>query len=127
VTPLTARETALRATAAAIATQGIDPALLDVSGMGAYTDYLLIVSGRSDRQVDALARAIEEELGRARIRPIGVEGSGGRWILLDYADVVVHVFYPSVRNFYDLESLWADAPRVPLDVPPQQRASADLY
>ena len=124
---MTARETALRAAATAIAKQGIDPVVLDLSGRGGYTDYILVVSGRSDRQVEALARAIEDDLGRARIRPIGVEGTGGRWILMDYVDVVIHVFYPSVRDFYDLESLWSDAPRVPLDVPPEQRHSAELY
>ena len=124
---MTARETALLASAAAIATKGIDPVLLDVTGIGGYTDYLLVVSGRSDRHVDALAQAIQDDLGRVRVQPIGVEGKGGRWILIDYADVVVHVFYPSVRDFYDLESLWSDAPRVQLDVPPEQRQSAEHY
>lgn len=124
---MTARETALRAAAAAIATKGVDPSLLDVSGMGAYTSYLLLVSGRSVRQVSALADAIEEDLSRARVQPIGIEGAGGRWILLDYADVVIHVFAPSVRDFYDLESLWAEAPRVPLEVPPEQRRSAEYH
>lgn len=124
---MTARETALLASAAAIASKGIDPALLDLTGLGGYADYLLIVSGRSDRHVETLAGAVEDALGRARVRPIGVEGTGGRWILIDYADLVVHVFYPTVRDFYDLESLWSDAPRITLDVPPEQRQTADLY
>jgi ribosome-associated protein len=124
---VTARETALLASAAAIASKGIDPVLLDLTGLGGYTDYLLIVSGRSDRHVETLAGAVQDALGRARVRPIGVEGTGGRWILIDYGDLVVHVFYPAVRDFYDLESLWSDAPRITLDVPPEQRQTADLY
>ena len=114
--PVSAKEIALSAAAAAMATKGIDPVLIDVTGKTGYTDFIFVVSGRSDRHVEALAEAIQKELGRARVRPIGVEGAGGRWMLLDYADLVVHVFYPSVRHFYDLESLWIDAPRVALDV-----------
>jgi ribosome-associated protein len=124
---VTARELALRAAAAAIAKQGIEPVLLDVSGKAGYTDFILVVSGRSDRHVEALADAVQQDLGRTRVRPLGVEGAGGRWLLLDYGDLVVHVFYPSVREFYDLEALWADAPQVPLDVPPEQRHAAEIY
>lgn len=99
-----------------MATKGIDPVLIDVSGKAGYTDFILVVSGRSDRHVEALAEAIQKELARVRQRPIGVEGSGGRWTLLDYGDLVVHVFYPSVRDFYDIEALWIDAPRIALDL-----------
>jgi len=110
-----------------MATKGIDPVLIDVSAASGYTDFLLIVSGRSDRHVEALAEAVQQALGRLRVRPIGVEGTGGRWMLLDYADVVVHVFYPPVRDFYDLEALWIDAPRVALEVPGGPADAAGLY
>ena len=87
--------------------------LFKTKGILAYADYLLICSGRSDRQVQAIAQSIENQLKKLGHRPLGVEGmSQGRWVLIDYGDVVVHVFQESVRDFYDLEGLWIDAPRV---------------
>ena len=87
--------------------------LLKTKGILAYADYLLICSGRSDRQVQAIAQSIENQLKKLGHRPLGVEGmSQGRWVLIDYGDVVVHVFQESVRDFYDLEGLWIDATRV---------------
>lgn len=98
------------------------PVLLDVSGQASYTDFIAVVSGRSDRQVDAIAENIRTVM-RDRGHPlIGREGTGnGRWALLDFGDVVVHVFYHPVREFYDIESLWIDAPRVPVAVPPEAK------
>jgi ribosome-associated protein len=81
-----------------------------------------VVSGRSDRQVDAIADAITVGLKQDGLRPIGSEGARtGQWALLDYGDFVVHVFLHSAREHYDLEGLWSDAPRVPIEVPPEAR------
>jgi ribosome-associated protein len=98
---------------AAIEKKAQDPILLDMKGIATFTDYFLLCSGRSDRQVQAIAQAIEERLKRKGIRPLGQEGTTeGKWILMDYEDVVVHIFLEPVRKFYDLEGLWIDAPRV---------------
>lgn len=89
------------------------PVLFEVSELTSYTDYFLIVSGGSTRQVQAITRHLERRMREAGWRPHGVEGGEeGQWVLLDYGDLVIHVFYEPVRAFYDLESLWADAPRV---------------
>ena len=105
---------------AALDKKALMPVLINVSGMASYTDFIAIVSGRSDRQVDAIADGVIAAMkGRGRYL-LGQEGTGsGRWTLLDFGDVVVHVFYHPVREFYDLESLWVDAPRIPLKVPPE--------
>ena len=124
--PLEPRAIALFAVEAALDKKGLEPVLLDLTGQGSYTDYILLVSGRSDRHVQHVAEGILEafasELGR---RPLGSEGKGdGRWVLLDFGEVVVHVFYHPMREFYDLEGLWCDAPRVELDVPDEARVGA---
>src|SRR5207247_10180676 len=112
------KETALLAVEAALAKKALEPVLLDVGAEASYTDYILVVSGRSDRQVQAISDAIVEQMAARRLRPLGVEGRGD-WILIDFGDVVVHVFYHPVRAFYDLEGMWIEVPRVPLDVPPE--------
>jgi ribosome-associated protein len=100
---------------AAIEKKAQDPVLLELKGVSSITDYFLLCSGRSDRQVQAIAQGIEEDLKKKGIRPLGQEGMvEGRWILLDYEDVVVHIFLDPVRKFYDLEGLWIDAQRVNL-------------
>ncbi len=100
---------------AAIEKKAEDPVLLELKGLSSITDYFLLCTGKSDRQVQAIAQGIEEALKKRGIRPIGQEGSEhGRWILMDYDDVVVHVFLEPVRKFYDLEGLWIEAPRVDL-------------
>ena len=105
---------------AALDKKALLPVLIDVSSMASYTDFIAIVSGRSDRHVDAIAEGVLAAM-KARGRTLlGQEGSvSGRWALLDFGDVVVHVFYHPVREFYDLESLWVDAPRLPLKIPPE--------
>jgi len=105
---------------AALDKKALLPVLIDVSAMASYTDFIAIVSGRSDRHVDAIAEGVLAAM-KARGRSLlGQEGTGsGRWTLLDFGDVVVHVFYHPVREFYDLESLWVDAPRLPLKIPPE--------
>ncbi len=88
-------------------------AILDVRELITITDYFVITSGASDRQVKTIAEEIERSLKAVGVRPVRVEGeSGARWILLDYVDVVVHVFHEEERDYYRLETLWQDAPRV---------------
>ncbi|OEU77117.1 MAG: ribosome silencing factor [Desulfuromonadales bacterium C00003093] len=114
---LQARETALKAIEYALDKKGFDLKLLEVIELSSLTDYLLLVSGRSDRQVQAIAENIKLELkNREDLLPLAIEGmSQGRWVLLDYGGVMVHVFQQSVREFYDLEGLWSEAPEVPLE------------
>ena len=86
-------------------------AILDLRGLCTFTDHFLIASAGSARQVRAIAEKIEEQLTKANIRMSHREGMGeAQWILLDYHDVVVHIFADQTREFYDLERLWADAP-----------------
>jgi len=86
-------------------------AILDLRGLCTFTDHFLIASASSARQVRAIAEKIEEQLARANVRMSHREGMGeAQWILLDYHDVVVHIFADQTREFYDLERLWADAP-----------------
>jgi ribosome-associated protein len=117
---------ALRAVDAALEKKCLEPVLLDVRALASYCDYILIVSGRSDRQVVAIADGVLDALGREGKRAMGSEGlRDGQWSLLDFGDVIVHVFYHPVREFYDLEGLWSDAPRVPLTIPPEARAQVE--
>jgi ribosome-associated protein len=89
-----------------------DVTVLDLRGISTATDYFVVASGRSDVQVKAIAEHIAEELRGEGLRAGHVEGlTGGRWVLLDYIDFVVHVFHPQARAFYQLENLWGDAPR----------------
>ena len=109
------REKALRIGRVISQKKGQDLIILDVHSLTSFTDYFIIVSGRSIRQVQALANHIEEALRAEKIRPLGVEGSReGSWVLMDYGDVIVHLFYQPAREFYNLEGLWEDAGRVPL-------------
>lgn len=122
------REDALLAVTAALGKKALAPVLLDVSDLASYTDYILIVSGRSDRQVQAIAEGVIEELEAPGRKPIGTEGvREGQWALIDLGDVVVHVFYHPLREFYDLEGLWFGAPRVALVVPAEAAVPAELY
>ena len=90
--------------------------LLDVRPLTTVTETFLICSGRSNRQVTAIAEHIHTDLKKQGIRPLSVVGrKEGHWVVLDYGHVVVHVFYEPVRQFYDLESLWADAKRIDID------------
>jgi len=113
---LEARETALSAVDYALDKKGIDLKLIDVRELSTLIDYLLLVSGRSDRQVQAIAENIKTEFKHQHnILPLAIEGMDkGRWVLIDYGDIMIHVFQPSVREFYDLEGLWSEAPEVEL-------------
>ncbi len=99
-----------------------DPVLLDLRGLSDATDWFVIASGDSDTHARAIADNVLECTQRHGSRPSGVEGRGpASWILLDYIDVVVHIFQPRVREFYRLEDLWGDAPTTPiLDEPPER-------
>ena len=111
-------EKALLLSRFALEKKAYDLALIRVREITSIADYFLICSGRSDRQVQSIGRGIEENLRKQGVRPLSVEGvTRGHWVLMDYSDVVVHVFYQPVREFYDLEGLWADAPRVDLPEP----------
>ncbi len=95
-----------------VAHKGLDPVILEVKDLCSFADFFVIASGRSTRQVQALARHLEETLSGAGIKPLGVEGlEEGLWVLMDYNDVVIHLFYHPFREFYDLEGLWAEASR----------------
>jgi len=90
--------------------------LLDVRGLSSIADFFIICSGRSNRQVSAIADFIQMDLKSEGIRPLSVEGKKqGHWVLLDYGHVILHVFYEPLRDFYDLESLWIDAQRINID------------
>lgn len=87
--------------------------VLDVGKLTSIADYFLICSGRSNRQVTAIADHIQAALKEQKIRPLSIEGAkSGHWVLMDYGHVIIHVFYDSIRRFYDLEGLWADARRI---------------
>jgi ribosome-associated protein len=115
VTPETTWERTLLSAEAALGRKAVDLVVLDIGEISSVADYFVICSGRSDTQVQAIADAIDEHLRRHGHRPLAVEGrERGQWVLMDYADVVVHVFYAPVRAFYDLERLWSRARRVEL-------------
>ena len=115
IDPLSSGEKSRLAVMAALEKKADDLALLDVSELSSFADYFLICTGRSNRQVQAIADAVVEALKRTGCPPLGVEGHGeAKWILIDGGDLIVHVFYEPIRAFYDLESLWHQAPRVDL-------------
>jgi ribosome-associated protein len=100
---------------AALSKKARNPVLLELDGLTSIADYFLIVSGTSDRHVKALAEAVLEEAKSSGMPKYSVEGvQQGSWALLDYGDVVAHIFHGPVRDFYDLEGLWAEAPRAEL-------------
>lgn len=99
--------------AAARDVKAVDLRVLHLEPVTDFTDYFLVCSGTSARQVEAIARAVDERLRTDRVRPLHIEGQGkGAWILLDYGDFVVHVFDEERRSYYALERLWGDAPDV---------------
>ncbi|MFH0900765.1 MAG: ribosome silencing factor [Pseudomonadota bacterium] len=120
---------AIRAVEAALDKKALEPVLLDVHDLASYTDYILILSGRSDRHVEAIGEGIVASLTEGGTRPLGVEGTGSkRWTLVDFGDVIVHVFHHPLREYYDLESLWVDAPRISIAIPEDARiAPGEMY
>ena len=104
---------ALLAWSAADAKQAVDPIILDISRLTSVAHYFLIAHGNSDRHVRAIAENIQEELEKGKVSVWHVEGiREGRWVLLDYGPIIAHVFHRDLREFYGLERLWGDAPRV---------------
>ena len=96
--------------------QGLDPVALDVSGPLPLTDVFFLVSGRNERNVLAIAGEIEDKMIEAGAKPLRREGrSEGRWVLLDFGDVVAHVFHEEDRQYYALERLWKDCPVIPIE------------
>jgi ribosome-associated protein len=99
-----------------VAHKGLDPVLLKVNEFCSFADYFLICSGGSQRHVRALAQHVEEALARAGLKPLGVEGlEEGQWVLMDYNIMVIHIFLEPLREFYNLEDLWSEAPKVQID------------
>jgi ribosome-associated protein len=105
-------------TRAALEKKAGDLIVMEVRELTSIADYFILCSGRSDRQVQSIAQGIEENLRRAGVSALSIEGaSRGHWVLMDFSDVIVHIFYEPVREFYDLDGLWGHAPRVNLPEP----------
>lgn len=119
---------ALHIAASMIEKKAFDPIVIDVRDRASYTDFIVVCTGRNDRHTVAIADDIIETLHPLKIRPISVEGKQfGQWVLIDYGDVVVHIFYGPNRRLYDIEQIWADAPRLDLEIPPDLTASDSVY
>lgn len=98
-----------------VARKAQDPVVLDLRGISAATDFFLVASGESDTHVRAISEHVLDTLEQEGVRAAGVEGlSWARWVLIDYIDFVVHVFHPTLREYYQLERLWGDAPTLAL-------------
>jgi ribosome-associated protein len=118
LTAISSWDKTLLVTRFALEKKAYDLVVMDVRDLPSIADYFIICSGRSDRQVQSIAQGIEEQLGQAGISPLSIEGAHrGHWVLMDFADVIVHIFYEPVREFYDLDGLWGHAPRVELPEP----------
>ncbi len=97
--------------------KAVDPILFQVTNLTSIADYFIIAGGNSTRQVQAMTRHLQKRTREAGFRPYGIEGEQeGNWVLLDYGDVIVHLFYEPFREMYDLEGLWVEAPRIPLEM-----------
>jgi ribosome-associated protein len=106
------------AAAAADSKSGEDLVALDVSGPLPLTDVFLLATGRNERNVQSIAGEVEDKLNEAGVKTLRREGRAeGRWVLLDFGDLVVHVFHEEDRMYYALERLWKDCPAIPLDLP----------
>jgi len=109
------RDLALVVATAALEKKALAVEILDVVGKVDYADFLVLMTGRSSRQVDALSQAIEEACAQKKKRALSVEGlPAAAWVLLDFGDVVVHIFQEEARGLYDIEGLWLDAARLPV-------------
>lgn len=115
---ITSWEKALLLTRFALDKKACDLVVLDVHEHTSIADYFIVCSGRSDRQVQSIAQGIEENAAEEGLRPYAVEGAQrGHWALIDFSDVIVHVFYEPLREFYDLDGLWGQAPKAKLPEP----------
>lgn len=122
-----ARELAVSIAIAGLDKKAMAIEILDVTGKVDYTDFLVVMTGRSDRHVHAIATGIEEALLRKnKVKPLSMEGlAAATWVLIDFGEVVVHVFQEDARRVYDIEGLWMDAGRVPLPEE-EQKVAAQL-
>ena len=108
-----AQRMALAAAAAALDKKAMGVEIIDVAGKVDYADYLVLMTGHADRHVAAIADAVDEALGKQGWHAISIEGlPRGQWVLIDFVDIVVHVFLAETRSLYDLDGLWMDAKRV---------------
>ena len=113
---LSAQAKAQRAARAALDRKALDLVVLDVQALSSVTDYFLVCSGRSTTHLASITEAIRTELKQDGVRPLHAEGATeSGWVLLDYGDVLMHVFLEDTRAYYALERLWGDAPSVPVD------------
>ncbi len=111
---------------AVLGKKALNVVVLDVAELTSYADVFIICTGRSNRQVGAIADYIKTDLKKHKIKPLSVEGSkDGHWILLDYGHVIIHVFYETMREFYDLEGLWVDAERI--ETPALKKAAGQSH
>jgi ribosome-associated protein len=116
-------ERALLCAQAALDKKAYDLVILEVGPLTSVADYFVICTGRSDVQVQSICRAVEEALAKGKVRPLAIEGyEYGQWVLVDFGDVIVHIFYETVRDFYNLERLWSQAPRCALPEPYSSQA-----
>ena len=110
---LTSKKKALLVVSAGKTCKAQDPIILKIGKLVDYTDYFVIMHGESIPQVQAIFEAILAMIAKTKIPLLGIEGEReGRWVVIDWGDVVIHIFYKELRGFYQLEKLWADAPRV---------------
>ena len=111
-------ERTLQCAQSALDKKAYDLVVLQVGPVTSVADYFVICTGRSDVQVQSICRAIEEAMAAVGVKPLAIEGfTHGQWVLLDFGDVVVHIFYETVRQFYNLEGLWVQASRCALPEP----------
>jgi ribosome-associated protein len=110
-----ARRMALAAAQAGLDKKAMHVEIIDVTGKVDYADYLVLMTGHSDRHVASIAESVDFELGKQGMDAISIEGlPSGQWVLIDFVDVVVHVFQEETRSLYDLDGLWLDARRIPV-------------
>ncbi len=121
-----ARNTALAVAESALDRKALNVEIIDVRGKVDYADYIVLMSGRSDRQVNAIAQGVQRDLKKNhQIHCLGVEGlPQGNWVLMDFGDVIVHIFHQDTRGYYDLEALWIDAARVGVEAKTPRAADA---
>ena len=112
--PDESRQRAMTVALAGLDKKAEDVLLLDVRGLTSYAEYFVLLTADNERQASAIADEIDDRLSKEGAEKVGAEGHGGRWVLIDYGDVVAHVFSRDARGFYDLEGLWADATRIPV-------------
>jgi ribosome-associated protein len=114
--PLESKDKALKAARAAQDKKAKDILVLGLKGLTPIADYFVVCSGESTTQVKAIAEQVEEKFDEADIKPLGIEGlKYSHWVLMDYGDVIIHIFEQETRTFYELEKLWIDAKRIQIE------------